>query len=150
MIPGERIAVETVHIVAVIHARAYRVITTHAGSTSLHGGTNPSAQAETTEQRVVAAVDATGPADSADRLPIYAVMAEHLPTVSVRSPHAMPHKAVQYLPQTLGKGELLQQYSLWVCYTAHTCLPLYTPSAEVSISSNYMDIYILLKKKVHI
>ena len=122
-----------VHIVAVIHARAHMVITIHAGSTAPRGGTNTQAQTETTEQRAVAAAAATGPVDYDDRLPTYSVMADHLAAVPTRSPHAVPHKALLCLPQTLGRGELRSRCCLWVCYTAHTCLPLYAPSAEVAL-----------------
>ena len=79
------------------------------------------------------AAAATGLADYDNRLPTYSVMADHPPAMPARSPHAMPHKAMLCLPQTLGRGELRSRCCLWVCYTAHTCLPLYAPSAEVAL-----------------
>jgi hypothetical protein len=125
--------VEIVHIVAMLHTRAPMVITTHAGSTSPRGGTNPLAQAETTAQRAGAAAAATAPADSDDRLPTYSGMADHLPAVPTRSPHARPHKGVLCRPQPLGRGEWCSRCCLGVCYTTHTCLPLDAPSSEVAL-----------------
>src|SRR5712691_7152114 len=65
--------------------------------------------------------------------PTYSVMADHPPAMPARSPHAMPHKAMLCLPQTLGRGELRSRCCLWVCYTAHTYLPLYAPSSGVAL-----------------
>src|SRR5215813_7430625 len=110
------------------------LITTHAGSTSPRGRVNTQAKEETIEPRAVAAATATGPEDSDDRLPIDSVMMECLPAVPDRSPHAMPYKAVPCLQQTLDRSALRQGCFLWVCYTAHICLPLYAPSlSEASV-----------------